>query len=313
MNEQDKQHVQSFLSLEWYDEIVKFIFLFVTKTSELLLAAGIIVSTANFLTDGDVMGHNKGLSDAWSWAQAFAIDSSLGIVFMNAFEAVRERDKIKAIIFFTLTVLLATVAGLVTHFDAFAHVAGLSVTDKRVSGILPLWVMTALRSVAVIGFLLASRLKNISLRQFRLDWTQNAEVTQERTQSELPNGTSQIDYTALASALVQAMQQGGTTQQITVEQKETTALPEPKAEERSLSTSTEGESSPNAGESAEAKMMIAYEQIQQERANQPNTKPISARDLAKRANIRRSTCGEWLQKQEGVQCADNEVIQEGAE
>ncbi len=81
MNEKDRQHLQSFLSLEWYDEVVKFIFMFVTKTSELLLAAGIIVSTANFLTDGDVMRGHKILSDAWSWSQALAIDSSLGIVF----------------------------------------------------------------------------------------------------------------------------------------------------------------------------------------------------------------------------------------
>ena len=71
---------QSFVSLHWYDEFIKFVFNFVTKTSELLLAAGIVVSTANFLTDGDVMGHSKALADAWSWAQAVAIDSSLGIV-----------------------------------------------------------------------------------------------------------------------------------------------------------------------------------------------------------------------------------------
>ena len=90
---------------------------------------------------------------------------------MNAFQAVRERDRIKAIVYFTLTVLLAIIAGLIMHFDALAHAAGLSVTDKGVSGILPLWVMTALRSIAVVGFLLASRLKNVSFSQFRLDWT----------------------------------------------------------------------------------------------------------------------------------------------
>ncbi len=162
MNDYQYHQLRNFASLEWYDEVVKFIFTFVTKTSELLLAAGIIVSTANFLTDGDVMRGHKFLSDAWSWSQALAIDSSLSIVFMNAFQAVRERDKTKAIIYFVLTALLATVAGLITHFDALSHAAGLPVTDKDVSGILPLWVMTALRSVAVIGFLLASRLKNIS-------------------------------------------------------------------------------------------------------------------------------------------------------
>ncbi len=79
------------------------------------------------------MSHNKALSDAWSWAQALTIDSSLGIVFMNAFQAVGERDKIKAVIYFTLTALLATVAGLVTHFDALAHAAGLPVISNPVN------------------------------------------------------------------------------------------------------------------------------------------------------------------------------------
>ncbi|GCE20923.1 hypothetical protein [Dictyobacter kobayashii] len=124
--------LQAFASLSWYEETIKFIFNFITKTSELLLAAGIVMSTANFLTDGDIMSQNKPLSDAWSWAQAIAIDSSLGIVFMNAFQAVREREKIKAIIFFTLAGLLATVAGLITHFDALAHAAGLPVIKDGV-------------------------------------------------------------------------------------------------------------------------------------------------------------------------------------
>ncbi len=309
MNEQQKQNLHSFLSLEWYDETVKFVFLFVTKTSELLLAAGIIVSTANFLTDGDVMRGHKMLSDAWSWSQALAIDSSLGIVFMNAFQAVRERDKAKAIIYFTLTVLLATVAGLITHFDALAHAAGLSVTDKGVSGILPLWVMTALRSTAVIGFLLASHLKNVSLRQFHLDWTQEAVTNQELTHHEQPNVTSQVDYNALASALVQAMQQVGAIQRVMVEQQETTALPEPKVKE-TTSKRVEQEGPSHDAEAMEVKMTSAYEQIQQERVSQPNSKPISARELAKRANVRRSTCSEWLQKQGVIQQIEDDVVQE---
>jgi len=173
MNDQNNFRLSSFASLHWYDEVIKFVFNFVTKTSELLLAVGIIVSTANFLTDGHVVHGHQALSDAWSWAQAIAIDSSLGIVFMNALQAVRERDKVKAVIFFTLTLLLATVAGLVTHFDALSHASGLPVTDKGVSGILPLWVMTALRSVAVIGFLLSSRLKHVSFSALHQDWKQD--------------------------------------------------------------------------------------------------------------------------------------------
>lgn len=278
MNDQNNTRLRAFASLHWYDETIKFVFNFLTKTSELLLAAGIIVSTANFLTDGDVMSHNKGLSDAWSWAQAFAIDSSLGIVFMNAFQSVRERDKIKAVIFFTLTALLATVAGLITHFDALAHAAGLSVTDKGVSGILPLWVMTALRSVAVIGFLLASRLKQVSFSDLKKEWSQEPEAVQSLPNSAL---AQQIDYTALATALVGAMQQAGTLGRISVVEQEASGLPLPKTEalqEKSL----------------EVKLAYAYEALREERINEPNLKSISARELAKRANVRRSTCNEWL-------------------
>ncbi|HEY1349348.1 MAG TPA: hypothetical protein VGF67_06980 [Ktedonobacteraceae bacterium] len=162
MSTQEQNPINTFASLHWYDETIKFIFNFVAKTSELLLAAGVVISSANFLTDGGIMQDHTPLSVAWAWAQALAIDSSLGIVFMNGFQSAREHDKIKAAIYFTLTAMLATVAGLLTNFDALAHATGLPVTSTSISGIIPLWMLTGLRAVAVIGFLLVSRLKNVS-------------------------------------------------------------------------------------------------------------------------------------------------------
>jgi hypothetical protein len=215
MNDQNHHRLQSFASLLWYDETIKFVFNFVTKTSELLLAAGVVISTANFLTDGDIMGHNRTLSDAWSWAQALAIDSSLGIVFMNAFQAVREREKIKAAIYFSLTALLATVAGLITHFDALGHAAGLPVTV--VARVVPLWIMTALRAVAVIGFLLASRLKNVSFNDLHRDLVEKPqEESEQRQELQKEPVVLPLDYGALAAALVTAMQQAGTTREVRV-------------------------------------------------------------------------------------------------
>jgi len=120
-----------------------------------------------------------------------------------------------------------------------------------------------------------------------------------------------VDYNALASALVQAMQQTGVIQHITVEQQETTALLGPKAK-YTTSIKTEREDS-HAEESTEVKIMSAYEQIQQERDSQPNSKPISARELAKHANVRCSTCSEWLQKQGVVQQGEDDPIQEEVE
>lgn len=181
MSNQHPTPLSTFVSLRWYDETIKFILNFVAKTSELLLAAGVVVSSANFLTDGGIMQDHTPLSVAWAWAQALAIDSSLGIVFVNGFQAAREDDKIKATIYFVLTAMLATVAGLLTHFDALAHATGLPVTSHSISGIIPLWMLTGLRAIAVIGFLLVSRLKNVSFSK-----SQDETRDQQALQTELP-------------------------------------------------------------------------------------------------------------------------------
>ncbi len=278
MSYYNDDHLHAFLSLGWYEEAIKFVFNFVTKTSELLLAAGVVVSTANFLTAGDVMGHSKFLSDAWSWAQALAIDSSLGIVFMNAFQAVREREKIKAIIFFTLSALLATVAGLITHFDALGHAAGLPVTDKGISGIIPLWVMTALRAVAL-----------------RREWEHAPEVLQSKAQDTI---VSSLNYGALATALVEAMNHSGVLSQVQVSEEEPSSLPSPPQD----AVATRVKYAPRSPletvleEAATTKIARAYQQLSAERATSGEQKIISARDLAKYANVRRSTCSTWLQQ-----------------
>ena len=305
--------LRAFASLHWYEETIKFVFTFVTKTSELLLAAGIVISTANFLTDGDVMNHHKALSDAWAWAQALAIDSSLGIVFMNAFQSIRERDKVKATIFFTLTALLATVAGLITHFDALGHAAGLPVTDRGVSGIIPLWVMTALRAIAVIGFLLASRLKEVSFHELSQEGKQDVLPSQEQQQEQI---VPQIDYNVLALALVGAMQQAGVVGHVSVVEEEITLPSSASATEVMDTTKVElanntmqitsqvvGQqlrqcdiSKDESTEPAEARIEDAYEAIKAERTTYGEIKPISARDLALRAKVRRSTCSDWLRQ-----------------
>ena len=286
MSTQNTSRLHAFATLHWYDETIKFIFNFVTKTSELLLAAGIVVSTANFLTDGSVMQGHAVLSDAWAWAQAIAIDSSLGIVFINAFQALRERDKIRAVIFFTLTSLLATVAGLITHFDALGHAAGLLVSDKGVSGVIPLWIMTALRAVAVIGFHLTSRLKNISFNELRNDWHKE-EQKQQSKQEAIP----QINYNELALALRSVIQNINISEE---KEPEAPTIDEPPK----LFLLTNAEEGKPETEPAEQRIAQAYEELLEERAEQKNDKPISARDLAQRAKARRSTCSAWLKQRE---------------
>lgn len=308
MSTQDQTPVHSFASLHWYDETIKFIFNFVAKTSELLLAAGVVVSSANFLTEGGIMQDNTPLAVAWAWAQALAIDSSLGIVFVNGFQSVRERDKLKAIIYFTLTVMLATVAGLLTHFDALAHATGLPVTSPAISGIIPLWLLTGLRAIAVIGFLLVSRLKNVSFSQ-----------PQEESQPQEPAlQPAPIDYNQLAAALATMMQQVKV-ENITSNSKEATLLPllqlvsaisqEPIPP---ASSKTIRERKQEGEEEADERLARAYTEIKAEREQSGDIKPVSARELASRARIRRSTCGTWLETRGKMQ-EQEEEIQEGKE
>lgn len=296
MNAQQQQTpINTFASLHWYDETIKFIFNFVAKTSELLLAAGVVISSANFLTDGGIMQDHTPLSVAWAWAQALAIDSSLGIVFVNGFQSAREHDKIKAAIYFTLTAMLATVAGLLTHFDALAHATGLPVTSPSISGIIPLWVLTGLRAVAVIGFLLVSRLKNVSFGQ------PQEEQAQEQAPAPAPQ-LAPIDYNRIATEVATILQQWAKVQSISVSSEETTLLPLLQlagvSQEPAQPTHAKVTRERNQEEEANVKERLAraYAEIKAEREATADTKPVSARELARRASVRRSTCGTWLQE-----------------
>ena len=280
------------------------------KTSELLLAAGVVVSSANFLTDGAIMRDHTPLSLAWAWAQALAIDSSLGIVFVNGFQAARERDKIKAGIYFTLTSMLATVAGLLTHFDALAHATGLPVTSTSISGIIPLWMLTGLRAVAVIGFLLVSRLKNVSFSK-----PQEEGQFQKPTPAPTPQ-LAPTDYNELASTLITIMQQRVKVESTNTNDEEANLLPllqlaatsqEPAPSTKAKATRKRHQ---EEEETTDKRLARAYSEIKAEHEQNGEKKPVSARELANRARIRRSTCGAWLEKHGATQ---KEGSQEGQE
>ena len=57
---------QQFTTLGWYDGLIEFLFRFVAKTSEPLLAAGLVISAADFLTSGALMRNNAAFGMAWA-------------------------------------------------------------------------------------------------------------------------------------------------------------------------------------------------------------------------------------------------------
>lgn len=165
MTQHKHSHLDAFLSLAWYDTFLRFITNFVAKTSELLLATGLVVSSANFLTDGAILGTITPASQAWAWAQALAIDSSLAISFYHILFCIKQRDWIKCILYSLLTSLLALVAGTITNIDILSHAMHVPITHAMILMGINVELLSSVRSIAVIGFILMSRLSDVSMKE----------------------------------------------------------------------------------------------------------------------------------------------------
>lgn len=185
MTTKKEQQLQAFLSLAWYEIALRFIATFIAKTSELLLAAGLVVSSANFLTDGNVLSNGNVASNAWAWTQAVAIDSSLAFSFYNALQCLKQRDWAKCILYSLLTLLLALVAGTITNIDIYSHAIHTTIGVAMSKIGIDVGVLSTLRAIAVVGFVLMSRLRDVSLKDFY--GSDEARVSQEQS-----NETSQI-------------------------------------------------------------------------------------------------------------------------
>jgi len=109
MSKYKHSRLEAIHSLEWYELALTVLFSFVAKTSEVLLAFGLIITTTNFLTDGSIMTAHPGLSTAWAWAQSISLDSSLAVCLSYTFQYVRQKDWIKGGLYGLLTLLLSLV------------------------------------------------------------------------------------------------------------------------------------------------------------------------------------------------------------
>ena len=155
--------LETFLSLTWYEVTLRFLFTFVAKTSEVLLAAGLVVSTANFLTDGSILATHPEISIAWAWAQALAIDSSLGVSLSYTFQCLKQEEWIRGTLYGLLTLLLSGVAGGITNIDIVSHALHLPMNDAMVQMGINVAILSRLRAIAVIGFILMSRLRDLPI------------------------------------------------------------------------------------------------------------------------------------------------------
>jgi hypothetical protein len=352
MQSDRQQWLERFLSLTWYETVLRFIATFVAKTSELLLAAGLVVSTANFLTDGNVL-NNSQAATAWAWVQALALDSSLGISFYYVLHCLKQRDWVKFGLYLVLTGLLTLVAGSITNVDIFSHAIHTTMSSALARLGFDVGLLSTLRAIAVVGFVLMSRLKDVSLKNlytpdegespdqsagFRDPRTSGTERAQAMQASEVPHPHLRVEEVALlihaltqhssATSLTRspemlqapvappsenaAQRQAQVTQQRdgadsgSVEpapQRQAARDREPSAGARSGAHEEPGpvgaqptEPGKDTAEERQERLERAYYALLAE------GKKVSARALAQRAHVHRSTCHDWLearQEQEG--------------
>src|SRR6266487_2323866 len=164
MSQYQHSRLEAILSLEWYELALTVLFSFVAKTSEVLLAFGLIITTTHFLTDGSIMAANPGLSTAWAWAQSISLDSSLAVCLSYTFQYVRQKDWIKGVLYGLLTLLLSLVAGVITTIDIVSHALHIPINNAIGQMGINVVLLSQLRAVAVVGFILIGRLRTVPFK-----------------------------------------------------------------------------------------------------------------------------------------------------
>jgi hypothetical protein len=282
--------LQAFASLTWYEETIKFLFNFSAKTSEVLLAAGLVVSTANFLTDGTIIRSNGTLATSWAWAQALAIDSSFGVTFFYVCQCIKQRDWIKAVLYGLLTLLLAIVAGTITNIDTYSHAIHISIANATMQFGFDVKLLTTLRAITVVGFVMMSRLKNVSFTE--LPETPDSPV------SPLPYLGSNQPHEPGAEYIVRVLPTRFTSLEtvqflkvLNQTQRAATTIPE-EQDATFYRRTDEGAPSDEFGTSQEerdSKIESAFKELRAE------GKRISGRALAARAHVHRTFSTRWLE------------------
>ena len=277
----------SFVSLNWYDGAIEFLFRFVAKTSEPLLAAGIVYSAADVLSKGHLGSANTTMDNLWAISQALAIESSGGVVLVYGLQSVKEHDHVKAWLYLILSALLAIAGGIML----FMQLAGWENQQTDSSLMLSLF---ALRCVVSVGYIYLCRTKAISFRN--LDHEEATAPIQpappvpaQPANPAIPqeSAPAQIDYKRLAQELAPLLQAVRTT--IIEEVKASIAGPE----QNLLLLNTAKTEQPTF-RSDERPLPEKLETVYQQLLQRNGGRSISARALAQEVHIHRRVCSEWL-------------------
>ncbi len=292
----------SFASLHWYDAFIEFLFRFPAKTSEPLLAIGIVYSAAIILSEGALTSHDALFDGFWAITQALAIESSGGVVLVYGLQSLRDQDNVKAALYLILSALLAITGGIML----FMHMADW----QRPRNDPFMLALFALRCVVSVGYIYLCRTKHIRFHDLKP--IQEAEVQKElqvakdtSEQAGAPAPAIEIDYDRLAEALLprlRPMLMAQVTTTITEDEYQVPALVAATARNQNHIEATAQQISKTR---ARAKPAKTKEELEQERHQileqgyqallvSTGGKRVSGKMLAEHTHIGRAACIAWL-------------------
>jgi len=262
--------IDRFTSLIWYDKLIEFIFRFTAKTSEPLLAAGIVYSAADVLSRGHIGSTDILLNNAWAITQSVAIESSGGVVLVYGLQSIREKDRVKAWLYLVLSMLLALAGGIML----FMQLAGWEVQGDR-----PFMLMLfALRCIVSIGYIYLCRTKNIRFTSLQCE---SVQVDSPTSISVEPSFTLED----VRMVVIEVMREMKESNAHLIESKEQLKLPE-----KAAST---GKKQRDTGGGVSGGQLKNYYRVEAFLKEEPDAKTS---EVAKALGISFPTASKWMQK-----------------
>lgn len=272
---------QSFVSLHWYDQVIEFLFRFVAKTSEPLLAIGLIISAADVLTKGRLMNDNVMLAYGWAWAQSIAIESSGGVVLVYGLQSFKDRDRVKAWAYIILAGLLAIVGGMMLYSQLLSSATGAQ--DAFSGGGWLTQVLVILRVIVSVTYVVLCRTKHFRFHDLLTDTAPGAVTPAQDDRFEQLLARMET----MQQQSLQMVVEVATRVSVNAVREALTELPGPlqaqiEAPDSDCSGEQEGEQSGNYG----ARIDALYQ-----------TNPeITVSEIVNTVGCSRSTANKWLQR-----------------
>jgi hypothetical protein len=155
--------MKQFTSIEKLDTVILYLLELASSISVLLLAAGLIASMSNVLTQGMLLSDNKAMQIAYAISQSVAIDAGLGTTIIRTFRYHQEGEKVKTWLYGLLSALLLFTAAIVSNIEAVQQALNITLQEAYIHVFIPVEALIWIRSVTVVLLIVSHALRHVQV------------------------------------------------------------------------------------------------------------------------------------------------------